>query len=105
MKNLKFKCTYTSGSGKEYDGGDWEVVTDTKKSLILKRIRKEFFEGISEDILKLKKDNKGKHCLKVWGDKTFTVYPYRNGTPYYFEPLDKPLYINDLYTKNKLTKT
>ncbi|KKK79947.1 hypothetical protein LCGC14_2828390 [marine sediment metagenome] len=87
MKGLKFKCIYVSGGGQEYDGGDWLVITDTAKSLILKRIRKEFFEGFDKDILRLKKDNSCKHCLKLWGDNTFTVYPYRSGTPYYFEPL------------------
>ena len=87
MKGLKFKCIYVSGCGKEYDGGDWKIITDTEKSLVLKRIRKEFFVGFDEDILRLKKNNKCQHKLRVWGDKTFTVYPYANGTPYYFEPL------------------
>ena len=88
MKGAKFKCVYVSGGGTEYDGGDWEVITDTQKSLILKRIRKEFFEGFDKDILRLRKDNaRGEHCLRLWDDGTFTVYPYRSGTPYYFEPL------------------
>ncbi len=88
-KGLIFKCTYTSGGGKEYDGGDWQVITDTDKTLILKRIRKEYFEGIDKDILRLKKDNNCEHCLKMWEDGTFTVYPYRNGKPYYFEPIER----------------
>lgn len=78
---------YISGNGKENDGGDWEVITDTPKTLILKRIRKPFFEGIEDDILRLKKDNNCKHTLRIWEDGTFTVYPYMGGTPYYFEPL------------------
>lgn len=88
MKGLKFKCVYVSGGGTEYDGGDWEVITDTGKSLILKRIREEWFKGIDEDILRLRKDNSCRHTLRLWDDGTFTVYPYaRGGTPYYFEPL------------------
>ena len=86
-KGEKFKCVYTNGSGKEYDGGDWKILTNTPKTLILKRIREEFFKGIEENILRLKKDNKCQHCLKIFKDNTFTIYYYRNGTPFYFEPL------------------
>ena len=86
MKNDILKCVYVSGGGKEYDGGDWKITTDTKKSLYLKCIREPFFKGIEDGTLRLRKDNRCKHCLKIWGDRTFTVYPYRAGTPYYFEP-------------------
>ena len=89
MQNIKLKCIYVSGGGKEYDGGDWKIITNTKKTLILKRISKEYFEGISDDILRLKKDNNCKHTLRIWEDDTFTVYPYQSGVPYYFEPLKK----------------
>ena len=85
MKNNIFKCVYVSGSGKEYDGGDWKIIIDTKKSLTLKCVREPFFKGIDDLILRLKKDNKCKHCLRIWEDGSFTVYPYRAGTPYYFE--------------------
>jgi len=49
------KCVYISGDGKENDGGDWKVIRHTEKTLILKRIREPFFEGIDDDILRLKK--------------------------------------------------
>ena len=26
-----------------------------------------------------------KHCVKSWGDNSFTLYPYRVGVPYLFE--------------------
>ena len=83
----KLKCVYVTGGGKEMDGGDWEIVTNTKKTLVLKRVRDPFFEGIDDKILRLKRNNKCKHCLRDWGDGTFTVYPYRSGTPYFFEPI------------------
>ena len=50
MKNKIFKCIYVSGGGKEYDGGDWQIITNTAKTIVLKRIREEFFKGIEEDI-------------------------------------------------------
>jgi len=38
MKTLTLlKCTYTSGGGTEYDGGDWEVVSNTEKTMTLRR--------------------------------------------------------------------
>lgn len=92
IKNTIYKCIYVSGGGKEYDGGDWEVITDTSKTLVLKKVREEFFIGIEEKILRLKKDNRCKHCLIIWGNETFTVYPYRSGTPFYFEPITNNIY-------------
>jgi len=86
VKNDIFKCIYVSGGGKEYDGGDWKIITDTKKSLYLKCIREPFFKGIDDLVLRVRKDNIGKHSLRIWGDGTFTIYPCRSGTPYYFEP-------------------
>jgi len=85
MKNTLFKCIYVSGDGKENDGGDWKITTDTEKSLYLRCIREPFFKGLDDLVLKVKKDNTGKHCLRIWNDGTFTVYPYKGGTPYYFE--------------------
>jgi len=89
MKTKKkkiFKAIYVSGGGKEYDAGDWEVSTDTAKTLTLICIREPYFQQIDDKVLRIKKNNSGVHCLRDWEDGTFTVYPYRNGTPYYFEP-------------------
>ncbi len=33
--------------------------------------------------LKLKKDNRCLHCLKLYDDKTILVYPFRSGQPLY----------------------
>lgn len=81
-----FKCITTSGSQKEYDGGDWQIICNTAKTLKLKCIREPFFKYVDDEILTIKKDNSGKHCIKIWEDETFTVYPFRSGTPFYFEP-------------------
>lgn len=85
----RLKCIYVTGGGVEMDGGDWRVITDTKKTLVLERIREPYFKYIDDKILRLKKDNKCRHTLRVWEDGTFTVYPYKAGTPYYFELLTK----------------
>ena len=39
------------------------------------------------DILKCKFDNKCKHCLRDWGDWTYTIYPNRWWVPYHIKPI------------------
>ena len=29
--------------------------------------------------------NKGGHAMRVWDEKSFTIYPFQAGTPYYFK--------------------
>lgn len=28
------------------------------------------------------------HAMRIWSDGSFTLYPYRVGVPYYFEPVE-----------------
>jgi len=37
-KGIKYKCSYTSGGGTEYDEGQWEIKTLTEKTLIIEKI-------------------------------------------------------------------
>ena len=30
------------------------------------------------------KKSRGGHAMRVWGDNTFTLYPFQAGIPYYF---------------------
>ena len=83
----KYQCHYISGGGTEYDGGIWELY-ETKKMYIFTCIEKSFYE-CNWDVLKINKDEKKnkRHCLKNWGDGTFTVYPDQCGKPHIFEPI------------------
>lgn len=87
-------CEATTGGGVHYRVGIWRVRTTalnvifevveppqgTGKSFLYKQIER----------LVCRKDNKCPHGLLDWADGTYTVYPNRNGTPYYFEPVTTP---------------
>lgn len=32
--------------------------------------------------------NKNHHAINEWSDGTFTIYPFRAGIPFYFEPVE-----------------
>lgn len=36
----------------------------------------------------LLRKNKGGHAIRVWNNKSFTLYPYQAGIPYLFEKID-----------------
>ena len=65
----------------------WRIITLTTKTIKLERIIEEddVDIGNSFDSLQCKWNNKCKHCIRNWGDGTFTIYPHRCGQPYYFE--------------------
>ena len=64
----------------------WRIITLTKKTIKLERIKDNIDIGHSFDNIQCKWDNKCPHCIRNWGDGTFTIYPYRGGQPYYFCP-------------------
>lgn len=33
----------------------------------------------------LRKDKPSRHAMRVWGDDSFTIYPFRVGVPFYFK--------------------
>lgn len=90
MPQVKFTMTYESGGGTKYDGGDW-YVKETKKILQIELFRSPFFSlPFSDKKIRLRKDNRSRHCLRLFDNGAFTVYFYRNGTPSYFEKLCPP---------------
>ena len=83
---MKYICKYYSGGGEEYDGGIWEMI-ETPKSIIFTCIEKPFYDLACDEVLKCKKDNRCMHSLTTHKDGSFTIYPNRGGTPYYFEEI------------------
>ena len=77
---------YTSGGGAQYYGGKWNI-KETKKSFTFTNIEEPFYGTVCPGKMQIKKEKERKHALRDWGDNTYTVYPYQNGTPHYFEPL------------------
>jgi hypothetical protein len=78
---------YTCGGGTNYDGGVWKK-KETPKTITFIQLEESFFQP-NWTILKINKDpqkNK-RHCLREWGDGTYTIYPDQCGTPHYFEPI------------------
>ena len=69
----------------------WRLITLTDKTIKLVRIEDENNESIECDFdeITCKFDNKCQHTIKDWGDNTYTIYPNRNGEPYYFRPAQK----------------
>lgn len=83
-----------------FDNGTWEVVTDTKETLKIKRVSdKPYFTsyGMDEDVFAIKKDNYAskkinkdgsrtlsRHCYRYVDDKCFVLYPNREGIPFRF---------------------
>jgi len=96
----QYKCTITSGGGTEYDGGLWEL-KETNKTICFKLVKEPFFSPNYKTI-KINKYHKGKlmykkvndlwwsyfnngNVIRDWKDGTYTAYPNKCGTPYYFE--------------------
>lgn len=89
MNNMKVthKMRTTSGGGNTYDGGEWNI-KETDKTYTFTLIKKPFFESSLPEVSRIRKEKEKSHSLRDWGDGTFTVYPFQNGTPHYFEPVD-----------------
>jgi len=85
---MKYKCTYTSGSGEEFEDGIWEEKV-TPKTRRLTKIE-EYMSGIyamHEVGQTFRVGGEFGNPVRDHEDGTFTVYFKRAGTPYYFEPL------------------
>ena len=84
---MKYRCKYYSGGGQAYDGGVWEK-KETAKTIRFTVVEKPFFQTNWEDLLINKDETKNKrHCLRDWGDGTYTIYPDQCGVPHVFEPV------------------
>mgnify|MGYP001577740541 CR=1 FL=1 len=86
-KHMIYKMYYISGGGTEYDGGLWKI-HQTPKTYTFICIKKSFYEGGCPFNMKIKKENGGIHFLQLNDDKSFTIYPYRNGKPHIFESVN-----------------
>lgn len=90
---MKYKCTYTSGGGTEYNDGIWER-KDTPKTITMSKVSE--LDGhvgvyaMHKVGTKLRVGAKTGNPMVVHFDGTFTIYFNQAGTPYYFEPLDTP---------------
>ena len=71
----------------ENNSSFWRIKTLTAKTIKIERIKNINNEaddiGVDFDEITCKWNNRCNHCIKHWGD-AFTIYPYRNGSPYYF---------------------
>ena len=81
----EYKMTYYSGGGTAYDGGLW-LLTKRPKTIRFDCTDEPFYESSMPSNVVVKTDNSGKHCIKDWGDDSYTVYPNHNGVPHVFEP-------------------
>ncbi len=81
-------CTCVSGGGSEFFAGVW-LVTATPRLVTFELIEPPRGLGatfLSDRVEKMTcpASNRGPHALRDWGDGTYTVYPFRGGTPYVF---------------------
>lgn len=82
----RMKAVTVTCGGTELPVGIWDVV-ETAKSITFTLAEKPLGMNAVElwfDKLVCRRDNRCPHCLKDWGDSSFTVYPNRNGIPFYF---------------------
>jgi hypothetical protein len=112
---MKYKCSYTGGSGKEYEDGIWEK-NETEKQISFKKIERSFYGSWCEKIFtrkfyirdytirdkhitipkgsttSIKKSDCITWCgsndvINEYADGTYVIYPQRCGTPFYFVPI------------------
>lgn len=82
----KFKMYTVNGGGNKYDGGLWEI-NETLKIISFKCIKKPFFVLNCPEKMRIKFKKEKSHCLRVWADDSYTVYPFQSGIPHIFEPI------------------
>ena len=61
----------------------------SKPKIITFRLINPPYFNLNWDILRIYKEKNKRHCLRDWGDGTYTIYPDQCGTPYIFEPLNE----------------
>ncbi|MBU0479069.1 hypothetical protein KKC91_10950 [bacterium] len=74
----------------ENNGSFWRVKTLTERTIELERIKDVNNNaddiGVDFDEITCKWDNRCKHHISMDDDESFTIYPYRNGQPFCFQP-------------------
>ena len=85
-RDMKYKVTYTSGGGAEYEDGIWEVKRTPKRILVT--CLEEGFFGNHETGEKIRiGKGTGNPIKNEDDDGSFICYFSQAGTPYYFEPI------------------
>ena len=79
----QYRCTFIAGDYTENDS-DLFFVKETPQTITF--IPVDAFDK-NKISYRCPKDNTGKHCLKIWDDGSYTLYPFRSGTPHIFEPI------------------
>jgi hypothetical protein len=75
-----------------YYAGVW-TVTVTPKTVTFRLAEPPRAGGAGDvwppdyNTLSCRLNNKCPHHMTAWGDGSYTVYPNRSGTPYYFKPV------------------
>lgn len=88
---MKYKCSYESGSGTEYQDGEWER-KDTPKTITLTKTA-EYLSGVFANHKvgeKIRVGNNTGNPLRELEEGSFVVYFNQAGTPYTFEPIENP---------------
>ena len=85
------RSTTDIGNGREYHAGDWEIVSETAKSIKLKLIK--LPETIWGEVLNYNTElgkeirvRKNRWGFDKYDDGSFQFYPEQMGIPLYFEP-------------------
>lgn len=83
---MKYKCTYTSGGGTEYDEGEW-IIKRTAKTTTATKIKDIGIYGNFKVGEKIRIGFQTGNPIKDYNEKddSFVVYFRQSGTPYYFE--------------------
>lgn len=91
MKSGLYHCFMERSCG--FDIQDITVLvkcTPKRYTFTLIEDRSRFKDGHIEQLFKngkkvnISRDKTSCHALKDWGDNSFTIYPFRNGVPFYF---------------------
>ena len=79
----------------EEENGEFYNITETPKTFTIEWVAK--YNCDSEktpldqnvkwgNVLKVSKENNGKHCLNSYDEEHICIYPFQAGTPFYLEP-------------------
>ena len=83
---MLYTCVYISGDGTEYKGGTWQK-KETPKTITFTCVKPSFYKVNWDKLVIAKDETKNKrHCMREWGDGTYTIYPDQCGTPHIFTP-------------------
>jgi hypothetical protein len=83
---MKYKCTYVSGGGTNYDNGIW-TLTFTPKRIIAEKIDGDGVYSMHKVGEKIRVGKGTGNPIQEHWDGGYVIYFNQAGTPYYFEPV------------------